>query len=94
MRSKFSPLIAVLALVSCHPQPQREVRAKVVNVYPFKSRYRAGDIAIEFQTDDGVIGRKTMRTAMNHCKIGDTVLVHEQGVSRWLDRKACLGMSN
>ena len=77
-------------LASCAPQPKREVTAKVVSIsFPYSPRWRPGEVAIEFQTNDGLVGRKTMLASLNRCKVGDTVRAHAQGLTLNFDEKVC-----
>ena len=91
MRPRFLIVTAIMALTCCQPQPKRAVWAKVVSVSsPYDPKYRPGDVLVEFESNDGLMGGKTMQASLNRCQIGDTVRATAQGITLKLDEKACL----
>ena len=91
MKPRFLIVAAMLALTCCQPQPKRAVWAKVVSVSsPYNPKYRSGELLIEFESPNGLMGKETMQASLNRCQIGDFVRATVQGVTLKLDQNACL----
>ena len=91
MKPRFLIVTAMMALACCQTQPKRAVWAKVVSVsFPYNPKYRPGEVLIEFESLDGLMGKETLRASLNRCQIGDTVRATAQGITLKLDENACL----
>lgn len=91
MKPRFLIVAATMALTCCQPQPKRTVWVKITSVSsPYNPKYQPGEVLVEFESNDGLVGGKTMQASLNRCQIGDTVRATAQGITLKLDEKACL----
>lgn len=82
-------LASVLAIAACGNQPERTTSAVVVNLTAPEGRF-TNRVIVTVRSSDGSSGFKGVPLALLTCRVGDTVKVHERGVSLVLDEDACI----
>ena len=91
---KFAPALCLAGslLVGCQQQPvqpKQHVTARIIAITPRVSRWESDQMIIQFQSANGLTGKRVMPATEIHCALGDTVKATAQGVSLTMDDASC-----
>ena len=92
MKSTHALCLAGSLLAGCQQrpsQPPQHVNARIIAITPRVSRWESDQMVIQFQSSNGLIGKRMMLFSEIHCGVGDTVKATAQGVSLTMDDASC-----